>query len=84
LGSINALEEAPVGRVRRVAREHVEDEALFDRLSHAVQVERLELAIGALRAKDTKRRHAANLFSVIRQVRYSERTEHSLDIHHGE
>lgn len=43
--------DAPVGRVGDVVGQHVEDEALLDRLAHGVEVERLELPLGVARAE---------------------------------
>ena len=45
---LDLLQQPPVGRVGGVIGEHVEDEPLFDRLAHAVEVEGLEFAVGAL------------------------------------
>ncbi len=53
--ALHLLPQPPVRRVRRVAREDVEDEALLDRLPHAVKVEGIELAVGAARAEELKR-----------------------------
>ena len=52
---LDRLEEPPVGRVRGVVGEDVEDEALLDRLPHAVQVERFEPAVGLLHAEQFQR-----------------------------
>ena len=52
---LDRLEEPPVGRVRGVVGEDIEDEALLDRLPHAVQVERLEPAVGLLHAEQLQR-----------------------------
>ena len=49
---LDLLQETPVGLVGRVAREHIEDEPLLDRLAHAVEVERLELAVRPLAAEE--------------------------------
>ena len=49
---LDLLQEPPVGLVGRVAREHIEDEALLDRLAHAVEVERLEPAVRPLAAEE--------------------------------
>jgi hypothetical protein len=45
---LHLLEQPPIRRVGAVIGQHVEDEPLLDRLPHAVQVERLELAVGPL------------------------------------
>ncbi len=52
---LDLLEQPPVGFVGGVARQDVEDESLLDRLPHAVEVERRELAVGARRAEDLER-----------------------------
>ena len=49
---LDLLQQAPVGLVGRVAREHVEDEPLLDRLAHGVAVEGLELPVGAFPAEE--------------------------------
>ncbi len=46
------VHQAIVGLVGGVALEHVEDEALLDGLAHAVDVERVRLAVGAEPAED--------------------------------
>ena len=51
---LDLLQQPPVGRVGRVVREHVEDEALLDRLAHAVEVEGLELPVGALACRTAR------------------------------
>ena len=52
---LDLLQQAPVSLVGRVVREHVKDEPLLDRLTHAVAVEGLELAVGSLPAEELKR-----------------------------
>ena len=49
---LDCLEEFPVGGIRRVVGEDVEDEALLDRLPHAVEVKGLELAVGTLHSEE--------------------------------
>ena len=52
---LGCLQQPVVGRVGRVVREHVEDEALLDGLPHAVDVERLGLAARARAAEQLQR-----------------------------
>ena len=49
---LDRLPEPPVRLVRRVAREHVEDEPLLDGLPHAVEVERRERTVAAPGAEE--------------------------------
>ena len=49
---LDLLQQAPVGLVGGVAREHVEDELLLDGLAHGVAVEGLELPVGPLGAEE--------------------------------
>ena len=48
----DVLEQAVIRGIRRVVRQHVEDEALFDRLPHTVEVERLRGAARSGPAED--------------------------------
>jgi hypothetical protein len=52
---LDLLQQPPVGLVRGVIREDVEDEALLDRLTHGVAVERLELPVAAPPAEQLQR-----------------------------
>ena len=52
---LDLLEQPPVGCVGAVIVQHIEDKTLLDRLPHAVEVERLELPVGALSAEQFQR-----------------------------